>query len=116
MDPATFSPGFALFFLLSIYGWGGVGRHFCDRRLFRFHALQAILGLALLNVAGGALNLFGLAKSPVLMALMLVGAALGLLELWKTRPWRNFPPGLKSAPVLVALGFAFAADFMLSTS
>ena len=116
MDPATFSPVFAPFFLLAIYGWGGLGRRFCDRRLFRFHALQAILGLALLNVIGGLLNLLGLAKPLAITALMLGGAALGLVELWKTRPWTKLKPGLQSAPVLVALGFAFAADFMLSNS
>jgi hypothetical protein len=116
MDPATFSPGFALFFLLSIFGWGSMGRYFCDRRLFRFHALQAILGLALLNVAGGALNLLGLATSPVLRVLLLGGAVLGVMELWKTRPWRKVHFGLRSSPLFLALGFAFAADLMLATS
>jgi len=74
------------------------------------------LGLALLNVAGGALNLLGLAKSPVLRALLLVGAVLGAMELGKTRPWRKVHFGLKSSPLFLALGFAFAADLMLATS
>ncbi len=88
MNLPGFPEALVLLFLLSSYGWGGLCRPFCDRRLFRYHSLTAVLGLAVLNVLGGVLNLVKWATSPVLFLLMFAGAAMAGLDLLKRRPWR----------------------------
>ncbi|MDB6016542.1 MAG: hypothetical protein JWR19_1031 [Pedosphaera sp.] len=100
-------------FLLSAFGWSRLGRFFCDRRLFRFHILSVIFGLALLNVAGGVLNFLGLARPMMFLALMLGGALLAVFELLKTKPWRNYRFRPAQIPVWVAAGCAATACFLL---
>ncbi|MDB6123528.1 MAG: hypothetical protein JWQ71_2521 [Pedosphaera sp.] len=116
MEFSRFPFAIILLFVFSVYGWGRFCRLFCDRRLFRFHTLTFVLGLAILNVAGGGLNLFGVAKSWTLLLLMLSGAALGAVEMVKLRPWRKFTIRQESLPVWVAVVFALAAGAWLVPS
>src|SRR5438093_4009791 len=90
LNVAGFPGALVTLFLLSIYGWGCLCRVFCDVRIFKFHSLSAVLGLALLNFIGGLLNLFKLATAPVLFTLLLAGSVFAGLNLMKTRPWRAF--------------------------
>ncbi len=100
-------------FLLSTYGWGRLCRPFCDRRLLRFHMLSIVLGLALLNAIGGVLNLLGLAKSGVLLVLMIVGVVVAGVELIKTRRWANYHWDWHQWPVAAALLPALTACVLL---
>jgi hypothetical protein len=102
-----------VFFLLSMYGWGRLSRPFCDRRLLRFHALSMVFGLALLNAIGGVLDLLGLAKSGVLLALLAVGALVAGFELMKARPWAKYHWDRRHWPVVVALLAALTACVLL---
>ncbi len=108
--------GIFLLFVFSVYGWGRFCRLFCDRRLYRFQTIPFVLGLAFLNVVGGVLNLFELAKSWTLLFLMLLGVALGAFELVRLRPWRGMAVGKASLPIWVALGFALGAGAWLVPS
>ncbi|EEF59963.1 hypothetical protein [Pedosphaera parvula] len=116
MEFSRFPFAIIILFVFSVYGWGRFCKLFCDRRLFRFHTIPFALGLALLNVAGGVLNLFGLAKSWTLLSLMLSGAALGAFELVRLQPWRGLALSKASIPVWVALGFALSAGAWLAPS
>jgi hypothetical protein len=102
-----------VFFLLSLYGWGRLCRPFCDRRLLRFHALSIVFGLALLNAIGGVLNLLGLAKSGVLLGLMIFGAAVAGFELIRARPWTNYHWDRRQWPVVAASVAALTACVLL---
>ncbi|HTE90695.1 MAG TPA: hypothetical protein VK639_17170, partial [Terriglobales bacterium] len=117
MDLPGFPEALVSLFLLSAYGWGRLCRAFCDARVFRYYSLTALVGLAALNAIGGLLNLLSWARSPVLLLLLLTGAALGGVDLYKRRPWRacfrrgaNGGQGLASlANPLLPLGLVFVA-------
>jgi hypothetical protein len=96
MNLAGFPGSLVTFFLLSAYGWGRFCGLFCDVRILKFHSLSAVLGLALLNFIGGLLNLFSLATTPVLFALMLAGAVFAGVTVFRTRPWRALYPGRRT--------------------
>ena len=105
-----------LLFLLSAYGWGRLARPWLDRRVLRFHSLTAILGLAVLNLIGGVLNLAHLARPPLLLALLLIGLAGAARDLLRRRPWRRIRFSTASLPLLVALGAALGAAGLLLPS
>jgi hypothetical protein len=102
-----------LLFILSIFGWGRLARRFLDRRVFIFHSLTAIVGMAVLGLIGGLLNLAHLATTRVLLVLMLIGVGVALREILRWRPWqrRTFP--LESIPLFVAPAIALCAALLL---
>ena len=97
MNQASLPGALVILFVLSIYGWGRLCRLFCDARIFKFHSLSAVLGLALLNFIGGLLNLFKLATAPALFTLMLAGSVLAGVNLVRTRPWRALSSSTRPA-------------------
>jgi hypothetical protein len=88
MDLPAFPAVLVSLFLLSAYGWGRLCRTLSDRRVCRYYSLTVVLGIAALNAIGGLLNLLKWATSPVLLLLLLTGAALAAVDLLKRRPWR----------------------------
>ena len=105
-----------LLFLLSAYGWGRLARPWLDRRVLRVHSLTAILGLALLNLIGGLLNLAHLARPPMLLALLLIGLAGAARDILRARPWRRFRFSTAAIPMLVALAPTLCAAVLLLPS
>jgi hypothetical protein len=102
-----------LLFILSAFGWGRLMRRFLDPRVFVFHSLTAIIGIAVLGFIGGLLNLLHLAKTPVLLALMLVGVGIAVREVLQRQPWRRRTFPLESIPLFVAPVFALCAALFL---
>lgn len=105
-----------LLFLLSAFGWGRLTRRVLDRRVFVFHSLTAIVGLAVLAVIGGVLNLIHLARTPTLLALVLMGVGVATRELLRLRPWRQNVFALESIPLFVAPFLALCAALLLMPS
>jgi hypothetical protein len=97
-----------LLFLLAAYGWGRLARGFLDRRILAVHSLTAIVGIAVLSLVGGWLNLLHASKPLVLLFMAGVGVVAGGLGLvrWKCWRLRAFPPAsvpLFFAPVIAAM-------------
>lgn len=91
-------------------------RPWLDRRILIFHSLTAILGLAVLNVIGGVLNLAHLARPSMLLALLLIGLAGAARDVLRRRPWRGMRFSTAAIPLLVALGPALCAVVLLLPS
>src|SRR5437868_4941248 len=89
-------------FLLSIYGWGRITRRFLDRRIFIFHLLTAVLGLAFFGFIGGLLNLLHLARTPVLLVLLVIGLAVTTRHVLRQKPWQRRTFAQESIPLFVA--------------
>jgi len=102
------------FFLVAAWGWGRMVRPFTDRRVFRFHSLTAILGLAVLNALGGLLNFAGLAKTPLLLALLVAGVLAATRDLLRAKPWRHVRFEPKMIPVFLAVGVAAIPALLLA--
>ncbi|HEU0010121.1 MAG TPA: hypothetical protein VFT34_09935 [Verrucomicrobiae bacterium] len=102
-----------LLFLLAAYGWGRLVRGFLDRRILLFHSLTAMVGIAVLSLVGGWLNLLHAAKPLVLLFLAGVGVVAGGLEMarWKCWRQRNFSPA--SIPLFFAPVFGVMAGLTL---
>src|SRR3954453_9285949 len=100
-------------FLLSIFGWGRMTRGFLDRRVFIFHSLTAIIGLAFLGFIGGLLNLFHLARTPVLLLLLAVGLVVTTRHILRQRPWRRRTFPLETIPLFVAWAMTLCAALLL---
>lgn len=101
-------------FLVAAWGWGRMVRSFADRRIFRFHSLTAILGLAVLNALGGLLNFAGLAKTPLLLVLLIAGVLVATRDLLRAKPWRRVRFGPKMIPVFLAAAVAAIPALLLA--
>jgi len=102
-----------LLFILSAFGWGRLARRFLDRRVFVFHSLTAIIGLAVMGIIGGVLNLIHLARTPMLLALIFIGVGVATREVLRRRPWRQRAFPLESIPLFVAPVIALCAALLL---
>ena len=100
-------------FLFSAFGWGRLMRRFVDRRIFLFHSLTAILGLALLGLLGGILNLLHLVGTPAWLGLFAIGLVSASRYLLRQRPWQRHSFPRASIPLWVAPGLAVAAAWLL---
>ena len=102
-----------LLFLLCAFGWGRLTRRFFDRRIFVFHSLTAILGLAVLGFLGGLLNCLHAARAPGWLLLLAVGLGATAHDLYRRRPWLQRTFALGSIPLFVAPVIALAASLLL---
>jgi len=103
-------------FVLSVYGWGRLTRRFLDRRIFIFHSLTAVIGLAMLGTIGGVLNLFHLVNTPMLLLLVAVGAATAIRFVLRKQPWKQRAFRLESIPLFVAPVVALGTAWLLMPS
>ena len=102
-----------LLFILCAFGWGRLTRRFLDRRIFAFHSLTTIIGLAVLGLIGGVLNLAHVAKAPVLLLMVAIGLGVTTRHLLRSRPWRQRTFPLGAIPLFVAPIFALGAAWLL---
>jgi hypothetical protein len=102
-----------LLFILSAFGWGRLTRRFLDRRIFIFHSLTAIVGIAVLGLFGGILNAVHLAREPVLLVLLLIGVAVAVREVLREKSWRQRSFPVESIPLFVAPIIALCAALLL---
>jgi hypothetical protein len=105
-----------MLFILCAFGWGRLMRHFLDRRIFVFHSLTAIVGLAVLGALGGLLNLIHLATMTAWLVLLGIGLSATTHYLLHKRPWRQRAFPLESIPLFVAPVITFGMALLLMPS
>jgi len=83
------SAALLLGFFLSAYGWGALLRQWLPLPLLRLASVSIVVGMALLNVIGGWLNVAKLAHATALVTLLFTGVLLAIVELKRTRGKRT---------------------------
>jgi hypothetical protein len=99
----------ALYLVFSFSGWGAIVSRLATGEAWPGWGLRAALGMALMVVAGGVLNLTWTTSDVTISLLLAVGAVAAAVHLWSRRPdlrdgVRGALDGVRGNPALVVGG------------